>query len=367
MSSALGRPDDSHPPDKRRTRRDFGEHIERRYLALLRQANSPLLNSESILTQVVAQLYSILDSLSVGLRWNAAQDSRSNSEEYRMSVVIGKSRATSGANPAQSLKAASMIFEAALPAVSQRLGELGNPTPDRDAALLLNRAIMDRMSVAAMSYIDVLLTKAQGANQDERRRVSRELHDVAAPAVAVALQSLELYEVYAASAPEEADRKLAASQRSMHEVLRIVRELSAELREDVGAIGLAAALDRYLDATPPNTNAELSVEGPVNALSPAYAEEVFLLLREAVRNAVSHAGASNIRVQLSLSANELQASVTDDGTGFDVTDTLARHRHVGLDSMRERAELLGGTLTITSTPKVGTTASIWIPVPPVAS
>jgi signal transduction histidine kinase len=223
---------------------------------------------------------------------------------------------------------------------------------------------MDRMSMAALSYIDVLLTKAQAANQDERRRVSRDLHDVAAPAVAVALQGLELYEVYAISDPEQAERKLAATQKSMREVLRLVRGLSAELREGAGAIGLTAALQRYLDSIPPTPVAELKVDGPVQTLSPSYSEEIFLLIREALRNAIAHAKAEQVLISVSMSDTELTASVTDDGEGFDVDQTLAGHRHVGLDSMRERAELLGGSLTMRSTQEQGTLIAIRVQIPP---
>ncbi|MCW2523422.1 MAG: two-component system histidine kinase [Frankiales bacterium] len=360
-----------------RSRQEFGEDIKARYLGLLSEAGSPLLGSESVVQQVVAQLFSVLDALAPTLRWSPATApdvttgpdasiaaAESPADDLDLSAQIGKARAATGANPAQSLRAAALMFQAALPAVSDRLAVLGHERADRDAALLLNRTIMDRMSMAALSYIDVVLTKAQAANQDERRRVSRDLHDVAAPAVAVALQGLELYEVYAVTDPEQADRKLAATQKSMREVLRLVRGLSAELREGAGAIGLTAALQRYLDTIPPVPAAELRVEGPVDTLSAAYSEEVFLLLREAFRNAISHARAERVLIEVKVSASELTASVRDDGCGFDLERTLARHRHVGLDSMRERAELLGGTLTMQSAPGEGSLVAVRVQIPP---
>ena len=361
MGPASERPEIS--PD-RRTREQFAAQIKDRYLQLLDEAHSPLLGSEQIVRQVVAQLFSVLDALDPTLRWSERVEAAK--DELGLSVQIGKARATSGANPAQSLRAAALMFQAALPAVSDRLAALGTDRPDLAAALLLNRVIMDRMSMAALSYIDVLLTKAQAANQDERRRVSRDLHDVAAPAVAVALQGLELYEVYVNTDPEQADRKLASTQKSMREVLRLVRGLSAELREGAGAIGLTAALQRYLDSAPPTPLTELKIDGPLDTLSAAYSEEVFLLLREASRNAISHSAASRVLVEVSMSASELTASVSDDGRGFDVERTLARHRHVGLDSMRERAELLGGSLTLSSTPGQGSVVAVRVQIPPSA-
>jgi signal transduction histidine kinase len=150
----------------------------------------------------------------------------------------------------------------------------------------------------------------------------------------------------------------------MREVLRLVRGLSAELREGAGAIGLTAALQRYLDSIPPTPVAELKVDGPVQTLSPSYSEEIFLLIREALRNAIAHAKAEQVLISVSMSDTELTASVTDDGQGFDVDQTLASHRHVGLDSMRERAELLGGSLTMRSTQEQGTLIAIRVQIPP---
>jgi signal transduction histidine kinase len=90
---------------------------------------------------------------------------------------------------------------------------------------------------------------------------------------------------------------------------------------------------------------------------------VFLIVREAVRNAVDHGTPTRVSVNISMRPGELRARITDDGIGFHVSNTLARESHVGIDSMFERADLLGANLKITSKPGSGTTVAISISLP----
>src|SRR4051794_13472820 len=183
-----------------------------RYVELLSITGSPLATARGEITdQVAAQFRAVIDAVLL-----AAEERSSHWEPYRedsydtveLSEEIGRTRAQSGIHPSQSLHAASLIFEAALPTVEKRLTELGDPTPALTAGLLLNREILKRMAIAARSYVNLLLDKAQNSHRDERRRLSRELHDVAAPAVAIGLQNLELFDLYSESDPERAPQKL---------------------------------------------------------------------------------------------------------------------------------------------------------------
>nr|WP_240188936.1 ATP-binding protein [Nakamurella flavida] len=217
------------------------------------------------------------------------------------------------------------------------------------------------MAVAAFGYGQRLLTQAHDSSQEERRRISRQLHDVAAPTVAVALQSLELHGIYAQDDPERAGGKLDAARAAMETVGTLVRELSAELRHHVDDGGLVAAVQAALDAVPSAVRTSLQTAGPVDALPAAFAEETFLVVREAVRNAVTHAAPTAVTVELTAADGLLTVTVTDDGAGFDVEAVRAGERHVGMDSMGERAQLLSATLDVHSEPGIGTRVVLRVP------
>jgi signal transduction histidine kinase len=92
--------------------------------------------------------------------------------------------------------------------------------------------------------------------------------------------------------------------------------------------------------------------------------QVYLAMREAIRNAVSHSGCSRIGVSLEVSDGEVAGSVQDDGRGFDpeAVGQATPSWGVGLRSMRERAEMLGGSLRVDSSPGDGTTVEVSVPL-----
>jgi signal transduction histidine kinase len=201
--------------------------------------------------------------------------------------------------------------------------------------------------------------------QEERRRIARELHDRTAHAVRVALQDLELHEVYAGTDPAAAAAKLDSAKDALRETLDTIRRLCGELRAAVGPDGLEATLRRYLEAqVPPAVRVRLSVGGEVDLLPRAASEELYLALREAIRNAVQHSGLTELQVELAGglagSTAGVSARVRDNGAGFD-PEAAAGSAGVGLRSMRERLEALGGTLAVASEPSSGTEVEFWLP------
>jgi signal transduction histidine kinase len=339
------------------------EDILARYLALLAARNSPLLDAgEAVLDQIKGQLLSTVDAVHAALSGADASSRQSNGTQ--LSETIGRTRASAARiHPSQSLRAASMIFEAALPAIANELRAAAVPEPELTAGVALNAEILQRMSAAARAYVDYLLEKAQSSNRDERRRLSRELHDVAAPAVAIGLQNLELFDAYADSDPERAAAKIAAARQSLVDALSTIRNLSAQSRESVATNGLVEALRRYVDTLPPYISADLRIEGDLSSLALSYAEELFLIVREAVRNAIDHADPTLVTVEIDVDADELKARILDDGSGFDVAGTLSDSPHVGIDSMYERADLLGANLTVSSQQGHGTSVALSISLP----
>ncbi|MGH8908265.1 MAG: GAF domain-containing sensor histidine kinase [Egibacteraceae bacterium] len=177
----------------------------------------------------------------------------------------------------------------------------------------------------------------------ERTRLARELHD----AINQTLFSLTL----------------VAEAGDLASVKQLARAALAELRTvimglyppDLAADGLPAALDHHIDLLrhAHRADIELTVHGRDRRLSPDREREVLRVAQEALSNALRHASAGRVTVELSL-GDAVTLVVRDDGAGFDPTARTVRARHLGLTSMRERARRLGGHLRIDSAPGAGT-------------
>jgi signal transduction histidine kinase len=333
------------------------ESMRETFFAALHDVGSPLAADADIARQLDAQFASIADAVAL-----AAGIIGDGHGEADPSEDIGRSRAASGLHPTQSLRAASLVFEVILPTLAREFSARDEVAPELTAARLLNSVILARLASAYATYVDYLLDKAHGSNRDERRWLSRELHDVAAPSVAVVLQKLELYELYRDTDPRRADAKLREMRESLLDAVHTIRSLSAQTRDTVARHGLGTAIERLLEDVPKDIQTGLTIVGDLEAVSLAYREEFFLMTREAVRNAVSHAMPSRIDIAIRMTASELTGQIHNDGRHFDVVAALAAERHVGLDSMRERALLLGGELGLTSSAAQGTAVSITIPL-----
>ncbi len=202
-----------------------------------------------------------------------------------------------------------------------------------------------------------LTTRAQA---EERRRLSRELHDRVAHDIALVHQSLELHEALKGSDPQRAAAKMQLARRTVREALETTRDLSMELREPEVRRGLRAALANLLrDFVSPTVESSLSVEGDEALVPVEIRNQLFLILREAIRNAVTHSGSGRIAVALDISRERVAGRVEDEGSGFDPDEVRAAG---GLRAMSERAALVGGTLDLSSAPGGGTTVKVSVPL-----
>lgn len=199
-----------------------------------------------------------------------------------------------------------------------------------------------------------------GAEAAERERISRELHDRVAHSMAVAHQSLQLHGFIAKTDARRAESKLDLAREMVKASLESTRNLSAELRSLDAEEGLEAELRYLLDvAVPPHVEAELHVEGDEAGVPGHVRGQLFLILREAVRNAVSHSGCGSLSVGLDIAPERVVGSVEDDGRGF---EAHAGAVGVGLRSMRERAVLLDGALRLDCEPGRGTRVEVSVPL-----
>ncbi len=180
------------------------------------------------------------------------------------------------------------------------------------------------------------------AREEERRRIRRDLHDGLGPQLASQSLTLEAIEKLLDHNPEEARRLLhdlrAQSRDAISDIRRLIYELRPPALDDLGLVNaLREAAGRFPDSAVPvriNTRANLS------GLPAAVELAAYRIALEAVNNTIRHTGASQCNVDLDIREGSLFVEVTDDGQGFPEN----RADGVGLLSMRERAEELGGSL-----------------------
>ncbi|MBB3675871.1 sensor histidine kinase [Modestobacter versicolor] len=275
-------------------------------------------------------------------------------------VDVGAVRARTGIHPEESLRAAGVLFRQSLPPLVQHHPEL----PAERVALVLHEVIDELVVPAAVSYVDVLLSRISDANRDERRRVARDLHDHTSHGIGAAIQGVDLALHLLATGQTPDVARLQTTRQVLLDTLNDVRGMATRLRDVVGQRSLGRALQEYLDFTAPvGLEVTLVEEGEADQPLPAHVkEESYLIVREAVRNSLVHgAGATRLDVAVVVGGGHLQATVADDGSGFDptVVDTT---RTVGLASLRERAEGLGGSVALQAGPG-GVRLELTVPLP----
>jgi signal transduction histidine kinase len=205
-----------------------------------------------------------------------------------------------------------------------------------------------------------IVNRLHKAHADERRRIARELHDHVAHALSVALNSLELHDLYLHSNPTRARAQLRAAVRAVRRSQETVRAMCMDLRTREVVNGLETALGEYLRTlASPTMDWTITVTGDDLRLPADVRDELFLIVREAVHNSLIHSSAGRVDVAVRIGPDAVRATMYDDGVGFDV----GTHRETGgLASMHERARLLGGRVTLTSVRGAGTTVRVRIPL-----
>jgi len=212
-------------------------------------------------------------------------------------------------------------------------------------------------------------TLEQLTTSRERNRLARELHDTLAhtlSAVAVQLEAVSaLWEPDPAQARAMLDRSLAATRTGLTETRRALQALRATPLED---LGLALAIRQLADSVAERSRLTVDVQTParLDDLPPDVEQCVYRVAQEALENAAQHAQARHVDVQLALAeepeGRRLTLTVADDGAGFDPAD-VDNGYHLGLKGMRERAEMVGGTLEAESAPGQGTTVRLIVTPP----
>jgi signal transduction histidine kinase len=212
-----------------------------------------------------------------------------------------------------------------------------------------------------------LLARVITVQEEERKRIARELHDQTSQSLTSMIMTLRILEESGFS--EEVRAHVQELRNTVGQILKEVHELALQIRpsvlDDLGLLpALRHSLKRYRDRY------HLLVDFQSLALDdrrlPSEIETaLYRIVQEALTNVARHARATSVSVLLEHRDGYIRLIVEDDGKGFDVSQVIGsgpREKNLGLYGMRERAALLGGTVTIESIPGTGTTIFVTIPL-----
>lgn len=205
------------------------------------------------------------------------------------------------------------------------------------------------------------------AHEDERRRISLELHDVVAQTLTgISLQLATLSTETAGSSTKLA-RNIVRTQRLVEHSVKVVHQFARELRPTVlDDLGLIPALHSLLKAFSVRTGirAHLSVFAAVEKLDMGRRTVLFRVAQEALTNVGRHSRASQVEVSIQRSAGFVTMRISDDGKSFNARAVLEHNagKRLGLLGMRERVEMLSGTFSVESSPGNGAAVTARIPV-----
>jgi signal transduction histidine kinase len=260
----------------------------------------------------------------------------------------------------------------------------GVPFDDTDEALVTTLAAFAAGAIESAELLDSersratadeqararreLLGQVIAAQEAERARVSRDLHDDVGQALTSVLLGLRLLEdslIRPDVDPTDARRRVEELRELVADGLRRARQLAFDLRPTVlDDVGLAAALHRLTEDVASRTGLPVDLDayalGPEERLSPELETVIYRVVQEALTNVVRHASATTASVALACSGGLLRVLIEDDGAGFDPQRGPTRP-HLGIEGMLERAELVGGTVSVTSAVGSGTTVVLEVP------
>ncbi len=250
--------------------------------------------------------------------------------------------------------------------MAQRLRESHATLEERVAARTRELAEANRELRANHRVRQELLARVISVQEEERRRIARELHDETSQSLAMLSVNLDFLKSTVADVrlKERLAKLRAIAEGTLDRIHKVIFDLRPRVLDD---LGLAPAIAGYLEShlSPLGTEATLEVHGLEGRLPPAVETASFRILQEAITNVVKHASARHVQVCVDFNGTVLVLFVEDDGVGFDpqeVLNTKEARGGLGLLGIQERVALLGGTINIHSGPGRGTRLYVEVPV-----
>ncbi len=230
--------------------------------------------------------------------------------------------------------------------------------------------VVAQMDIASKNkFLGVQIIKAQ---EDERLRVSREIHDGPAQEMANLIYQASICERLVDTRPEEAKAGLQELRRQIRTCLADVRQIIFDMRPmSLDDLGLVPALRQLVSKLEERKilKADFQVNGKERALEKHVEVTLFRIIQEGLNNIHRHAGVSEGRLRLLFSTNDLSILISDEGRGFDMAETEEMRKtgtgngHFGILGMEERAKLIGASLSVISNPGEGTKIHVKLPYP----
>jgi len=276
-------------------------------------------------------------------------------------------------------KAAAVHLNHIVEMLSQRTVELAASNLDLGQEIAQRKAVESALKKSEHHYSKLLQQSDRmqeqlrqlsrqilSTQEEERREISRELHDVIAQTLTGINIRLATLKKEAAVNTRGLDRNIARTQKLVEQSVNIVHRFARELRPAVlDDLGLIPALHSFLKNFTARTGVRtrLTAFAGVEALDIARRTALFRVAQEALTNVARHARASRVEVSIQESPGAIRMTIKDDGKAFDVERALRSHggKHLGLLGMRERLEMVNGQFHVASAKAKGTTIEARVP------
>lgn len=279
----------------------------------------------------------------------------------------------------RSIRDANTGLKNTIRALTQRSSELATANDKLRREMARRREVEDslRKSEAAtvklleksrhmQEELRLLSRRLLTVQEDERKAISRELHDVVGQTLAGVNLRLSTLKVQSAASTKDLQRKIAVTQRLVEKSVAIVHRFARDLRPAVlDDLGLIPAIESFIVGFTAETGlpVELSAWSGVEKQDGTVRTALFRVVQEALTNVAHHAHATQAWVRIANRRGRLRMEITDDGKGFkpEAAFLATANTRLGLLGMRERVEMAGGNFSIESTPAVATRIRVDFP------
>ncbi len=212
------------------------------------------------------------------------------------------------------------------------------------------------------------IIKIIDAQESERQHLSNQLHDGPAQSLTNLILQAEICERLFDSDPARARNELTELKHAVSDTFQKVRGFIFDLRPMMlDDLGLTPTLKKSIEDYQQKTGlaCNLTVSGKDQRLPPHTEVTIFRVIQQSLNNVRDHAQATHVQISLDIGNDKITASIEDDGVGFDVAEAMTaslQRKTIGLSTMQERIQMLGGELRIDSAPNKGTRIDFWLPM-----
>ena len=359
-------PDPTHSTHYAAQFRDIRSSAERGFAVLAAQAQSP--EARAALDRLHTEVNNYWDPTKLVLDWTPEQKSarradflqervRHREEIVQVAQQVEQLMTDNFSRERSRITTADAQFESWLAWTTALALVLGCGIA---GITVIHMATLERRSLTADAELRRLSGQIRMAQEQERRYLSRELHDQAGQML-TGLR-MELASISHSAGEEEFNARVAHAKGIVEQTLRVVRNIAMMLRPSMlDDLGLASAIGWLVREIKRSGGADIQceIDPALDALPDAECTCVYRVVQEALTNAARHSGARLIEVSLGINNGEITGYIADDGQGFDAA--AMKRTGLGLVGMEERVRELGGTLAVASSPGHGARVEFRLP------